>query len=433
MLTIEVHVEGEWREAAAVDFLEIERGIAGATRFTYDDMYFFDQGAIDAMDGEVIDRRSVSIRCPVNLQSLSWNTWPAWLLDVMPQGVARSRIAGILNLRPDDSATELPLLERAGGSPIGNFRIRESWEEEQRRIADIQCPPLTDQDIAERSEQFLDVVVRFAYLASGSSGVQGEWPKALMTRSVRDGCWYPDPFVSTDEGVEHAIVKLLRSTNHEDGLIIASEAPYLEIARAFGLNVAAPLRYSNGVLFIPRFDRTVQNGQVMLHGQESLVSSLGVAAFGHSGHHEDYIAVIRDVSDDPAADVLEYVLRDVLNIAMGNPDNHGRNSALQKPATGGIRLSPLYDFAPMRISAAAVGRSTRWRCMAGQGVNPDWGLIAEAAASDDLSADRIKEAMRARIPFLQDLPRIAADAGVNPEVIARAINTDTAAAIGRIR
>lgn len=433
MLTVETHVDGAWWEAASVGFTAPARGVAGATRFTYDDLYFFDQASIGGLDRDVIDRRAVSVRCPVDLRSLSWQTWPAWLLDVMPQGVARTRIADTLGLRPDDPASELPILKRAGGSPIGNFRIREAWEEEQRRIAGVACPPLTDKDIADRSDRFLDVVDRFAHLASGSSGVQGEWPKALMTRSARDGCWYPDPFVPTGEGAEHAIVKLLRSSGHEDGLIIASEAPYLEVARAFGLNVAAPLRYGNGVLFIPRFDRTVQNGRVLLHGQESLVSALGVAAFGHIGHHEDYLAVIRAVSDDPAADVLDYVLRDLLNMVMGNPDNHGRNSALHKPAGGGVRLSPLYDFAPMRISAAGVGRSTRWRCLQGRGIDPDWGLIAEAAAFDGLPAARIKNEMRARIPFLRGLPRIAADAGVAAEVITRAIGTDSADAVERMR
>lgn len=427
MLTLEAHIDGAWREAGLLRLPDLARGINGASRFSYDDTYFFDHAAIDGLDRDVIDRRALSVRTPVNLESRSWDSWPPWLLDLMPQGVARQRIAATLGLSPDVPASELPILRRAAGSPIGNLRIREAWVEEQQRLADVTCPPLSDRDIAERSERFLEVVDRFAHLASGSSGVQGEWPKALMTRSLRDGCWYPDPFVPTGEGAEHAIVKLLRSSGAEDVLIIASEAPYLEVARTFGLAVAAPLRYGNGVLFMPRFDRSVRDGMVLLHGQESLVSALGVAAFGHLAWHEDYLSVIRAVSDDPVADTLEYVLRDLLNAAMGNPDNHGRNSALHKPATGGVRLSPLYDFAPMRLSAAGVGRSTRWRCLDGRGIDPDWGRIADAVAFDGLPADRVRQVLLSKLPLLRDLTRLGRDLDVPPLVVARAFQGDVVA------
>lgn len=427
MLTLEAHIDGAWREAGLLRLPDPARGINGTSRFSYDDTYFFDHAAIDGLDGDVIDRRALSVRTPVNLESRSWDSWPPWLLDLMPQGVARQRIAATLGLSPDLPMSELPILRRAAGSPIGNLRIREAWVEEQQRLAGVTCPPLTDRDIAERSERFLEVVDRFAHLASGSSGVQGEWPKALMTRSLRDGCWYPDPFVPTGEGGEHAIVKLLRSSGAEDALIIASEAPYLEVARTFGLAVAAPLRYGNGVLFMPRFDRSVRDGMVLLHGQESLVSALGVAAFGHLAWHEDYLSVIRAVSDDPVADTLEYVLRDLLNASMGNPDNHGRNSALHKPATGGVRLSPLYDFAPMRLSAAGVGRSTRWRCLDGRGIDPDWGRIADAVAFDGLPADRVRQVLSSKLPLLRDLTRLGRDLGVPPPVVARAFQGDAVA------
>lgn len=426
-LTIQAHMNGAWRDAATVAFEEPGRGIAGKTKLAYDDVYFFGVAAVDAVDADVIDRRALSVQSPVNFESAYLDTWPAWLLDMMPQGVARQRLAKETGLAASDPAVELRLLLRAGGSPIGNLRIGEAWEAEQQRIAGVECPPLTDEDIATRSERFLDVVDRFAHLASGSSGVQGEWPKALMTRHARDGFWYPDPFVPTHEGAEHAIIKLLRSSSNDDALIIGAEAPYLLIAEAFGLDVAAPLQYRAGVLRIPRFDRTVAGGRVLLHGQESLVSALGVAEFGHIGHHEDYLAVIRAVSDDPVADTLEYVLRDVLNAAMGNPDNHGRNTALAKRAGGGIRLAPLYDFAPMRLSATGIGRATRWRCLGGHDLGDRWAAVCGAAACDGLPADILGAVLLEKIRFLRDLPRLAAEVGVSPEVIDRAFSAGAVA------
>lgn len=419
-LTIQAFVDGGWSDAVVVTFEAPDAGIHGPTRMVYDDGYFFDKAVIDFAERTVIDRRAVSVKCPVNLESTFRKSWPAWLLDLMPQGAARRRLAESLEQPAADPAIELQLLKLAGGGPIGNLRIKEAWQAERRRLAGVQCPPLTDLDIAGRSEAFLDVVDRFALLASGSSGVQGDWPKALMTRNAKDGFWYPDPVVATGDGIEHMIVKLLRSNSREDALIIASEAPYLLVAEAFGLNVAAPLDYSNGVLRIPRFDRTVIDGEVRLHGQESLVSALGVAEFGHIGFHEDYLAVIRAVSDDPVADTLEYLLRDVLNTAMGNPDNHGRNTALTKPSVGGIRLAPLYDFAPMCLSAAGIGRSTRWRCLSGRDLDGSWRTVCDVAACDGLPAERLRAALLDRAGFLRDLPRLAGERGVGREVIERA-------------
>jgi len=392
----------------------------------YEMDYFFDQVDM-ASSAPVLDRRALSVQLPVNLETVRLKQWPSWLLDLIPSGVARVRLAEDLGMKVDDKALELQLVRRVGATPIGNLRIKEAWEEEAVRLRDVKCPPLSDADISNRTELFMDVVSQFAYLASGSKGVQGEWPKALLTRAA-DGDWYPDPFVETGAGLEYIIVKVLQSRDHEDELIIASEAPYLEVARWFDLNVAASLTYSSGVLKIPRFDRSVADGVVALHGQESIVSALGVAEFAYSGWHEDYLRIIREVSDDAAADTIEYVLRDMLNMAMGNPDNHGRNTAFKKDATGGVRLSPLYDFAPMTLSKNAISRATRWHCLYGKGAINPWPEICAAAAFDGLRAETIEQALYDRLPALWNLPSVAANASVPTEVVKRACSRAEAVA-----
>jgi serine/threonine-protein kinase HipA len=423
-LTLQIYVDGYWHDAAQVGFERPEQGISSPASVSYDVNYWADLSSVDAQEGLVIDRRALSLRYPVDMNLHLSDKWPAWLLDIMPQGVARTRIAQDAGLRGDSPALDIRLLQRAGGAPIGNMRIKEAFEDEQERIANAQCPPLTDEDIHTCSEKFLDVVDRFAYLASGSSGVQGEWPKALMTRSARDGFWYPDPFVATEDGIEHAIIKLLKSSSDKDRLILEAEAPYLELARDFGLNCAAALIYEPGVLIMPRFDREVEDGNVRLHGQESMTSALGIADFGVPKKHEDYLEVIDLYSDNPVADRIEYLLRDVLNMAAGNPDNHGRNTAMQRPARGGVKLAPLFDFAPMRLSDAGIARQTRWRCLHGQDLGTDWSAVCEAVACDGLSTDQVREELIGVLPQLRVLRETAERLGVPHQVIERAINPE---------
>ncbi len=57
------------------------------------------------------------------------------------------------------------------------------------------------------TDLFVEVVDRFGMLASGSSGLQGEWPKVALTLA-EDGLWYPDAFVDDEEARMHVIVKL---------------------------------------------------------------------------------------------------------------------------------------------------------------------------------------------------------------------------------
>jgi serine/threonine-protein kinase HipA len=433
-ITLEVHVDGRWQVAATV---EPGPGHRDASTFDYDMQYCWQHDP--EMIGSVIGNTALSVRLPLSLEWQKLSHWPAFLLDLLPQGHARQRLAKALNLNPDSSACELPLLLRAGGGPIGNIRVREAWEAEQVRLANVTPRGTTLDDVFNLNERFLEMANDFVAVASGSSGVQGAWPKMLLTKAT-DGLWYPDPVVADDHAVEHAIIKWIGDKHTSTSQILAAEAPYLELARAFGLRCAAPLRYCGNVLLMPRFDRRVESGKVIRIGQESLVSATGVAAFGHIDSHETYLEVIKAVCDDPAAEVTEYVLRDVLNLAMGNPDNHGRNTALQKDTDGTIRLTPLFDFCPMRLDPTGVARSTSWACMKAFGkpsrdLAPDWSEVCEVAAAGVMPAADLKVALASKSEILRRLPEMARDMGVDGEVIQRAMARckEMADAIGTLR
>lgn len=78
---------------------------------------------------------------------------------------------------------------------------------------------------------------------------------------------------------------------------------------------------------------------------QKLTSQYRVTDFGQSINVEDL--------------VIEMIQRDLLNIAFGNSDNHGRNTALIKRPEA-IWLSPLYDFAPMKADPEGIVRVTQW-------------------------------------------------------------------------
>lgn len=66
------------------------------------------------------------------------------------------------------------------------------------------------------------------------------------------------------------------------------------------------------------------------------------------------------VRGDRSADqTLDYLCRDVLNLAMRNTENHARNTAVQQLGNT-LRLTPLYDFAPMYLDPDGIARTARW-------------------------------------------------------------------------
>jgi serine/threonine-protein kinase HipA len=422
-LTLETYWQGTWRESGAVALLQPDAGYLGASIVDYDIEFFSEFAAADNLHGAVVDARALSVNYPVDLATRHRTTWPAFLLDLMPQGHARRKLSEHLGYPTDAREADLPLLLRAGGNPVGNIRIKEAAEQEWTRIKDIKRVGITDDDILRHTERFIEVVDRFSMLASGSSALQGEWPKVSMTLAT-DGLWYPDTFVADDEAVRHVIMKLLRSGEERDRLILEAEAGYSVLAKELGLNVADVSTYNDGVLMIPRFDRDVIDGRRLRHGQESLVSAIGVAEFGHLADHEHYIEALRRYSDDPFADIIEYIKRDLANRALGNPDNHGRNSALTKGADGGIRLSPLFDFAPMRMAVEGIARSTRWGAMRAthRDHDPDWRQVCAVVFSEDIeSAETLFAEIGVFAERLAEAPMLARKLGIPEKVVETAM------------
>ena len=132
---------------------------------------------------------------------------------------------------------------------------------------------------------------------------------------------------------------------------------------------------------------------------------------------------MRQYSADPLLDIAEYLRRDIANLALGNPDNHGRNSALSKHQDGTIRLSPLFNFAPMRLAKEGIARSTRWAmmCDGGRDHLPDWKHICGALMPDPAEHKALAGALTEFAEHLRHAPAIAKDLGASPDILDRAM------------
>lgn len=420
-LEFEIFDGDKWKLAGNVEFLNLSEGFLGASVLSYDLDYWMENAAVENRENKVVrDHRAASIADPVNLENHYRNTWPPFILDLLPGGYARSRLARMMGIQPHARSTDVAILLFDCGSPVGNVRIKPAVHRDHIRLADVERFRVSKDEIFEKSDRFLQILNLSTTVATG---LQGEWPKVAMTRA-KDGLYYPDPFVEDDDAIEHVIVKLPRSNNRRDEVILRAEAIYSMLAEHIGLNVYRTAEYRNGVLIVPRFDRKVRDGRVDRLGQESFVSAANVAEFGYLGHHETYIKLIKEVSAEPFDDVLEYVKREAANQALGNSDNHGRNTAFSKSAGAGTRISPLFDFAPMRLALEGVARSTRWHCMLDKHSDhaPDWRVVSDVIFPEEASsAGRMLEELGKFSEVLREAPRMAKELGADEEVLSIAM------------
>lgn len=404
---IEIHVDGQWKPIGSwLPQLGSEiRGIAGTGRWSYEMDWVLDH----------LDQpwNSVSLALPLVLDSIALDHWPAFLLDLLPAGPARDRWLALLGLG-NGPAADWPLLLHAGRAPVGNLRLAHArhWKPDHVR-------GFTRQDVLESGGEFLEFMREAQQIQFGSrndspysaADTQGAAPKYLLTQDEA-GLWWAEGTLPDALCRKHWLVKFPRGGTRADRTILQAEASCIEIARAWGLTCGEPLDWERDCLFVPRFDRIVQPDGVRRRGMESLCSSLGVAEFGHDFTHEELCGAIARFSTDPVADLLEYVGRDVLNLALANSDNHARNSAFLKDGPA-VRLSPLFDLAPMELDPEGIRRAVRWE--GERPLRPDWiRVVAVLSLSMDreIAVRRLRE-LSAKV---WALPETTARCGL-PEVV----------------
>ena len=421
-LIVQIYRQGQWQDAAEIQFKRPGDGHRSATTLDYAGEYVVQQlGETD--DGSA----AVSAPYPVNFETYASDTWPAFLLDLLPGGEGRRRWSERLGVGVGASA-EFELLRHGAANPPGNIRIKESIESEYRDQGQVpdhtgelrdrnNHPGFNRQDIIERQEHFIEYAYQSGAAVSGASDVQGEAPKFLLTQD-RMGNWHAEGALADTQAAKHWIVKFPRGSTAADLQVLRNEAGYLEVARLCGLKVGEPLTLEGRALFIPRFDRKVSATGIERLGMESLYALAGIAEFGRAVPHETLCeALLRHLPPDTHAEtIVEYIRRDILNVVMGNTDNHGRNTAVLRDQAGAINLSPLFDFAPMFLDPQGIARVSRWSDEREQAGRPNWARVAEYF-DPWLDAQRLKEQLCAFAAKVEAVPTLMQNVGIDEEII----------------
>lgn len=404
---IEIFHEGHWLEAAQASFSDDVRGSFRANDcvFEYDLDYAFGETPFP-----------VSLALPVDADRHVLRAWPAFLYDLVPQGNGRRFLLDRLQL-PDAQASDLPLLCAGAFNPIGRLRIREAvaYFEQHVERHGLAANGFAFDELLARAPEFHETMMVHGMLAAGGTGVQGVAPKYLLTEA-HDGKWYPDAALPDGQARRHYIVKRPRGPSEADRKVLRNEARYMQVAQRFGIRSFDLPTVHGDMLFIPRFDRLAQNGQVLRFHQESAASIAGLGGFGFQANQFQLLAAIRSLVDDPATETLEFIQRDILNLAMRNPDNHARNTAVQT-VDGVTRITPLFDFAPMYLDPEGITRAARWYHPGTKKELPRWGDILPHLELDRQEYQQLAEALIQFGEQLETLADIMLEAGVDEDIV----------------
>jgi serine/threonine-protein kinase HipA len=409
--TFELFLRGDWHSVGSMVLLEpASKGWQGQSYlgYTVDHVLPF---------ADRRDAAALSWTFPVSLTPFRSPIWPGFIMDLLPQGYGRQELLRQLGL-PEraEASADWALLIAGAGNPIGNCRIREAFDWFTSRNT-LPAHGFNKLEVAQRGELFAEHLASHGLFVAGSSGVQGEWPKLLLTEN-HAGEFFLDHTLPDAEAKHHWLVKFARGQDPYLNEILALEAPWMELARFLGLRVHASLHFQDRSLFIPRFDREQTPHGLQRHAQESLYALCQCSGFGARLSHNHACTALATASTDPLAEIIEYLKRDIANVVLGNKDNHGRNTAIQRRENGWVGLTPVFDFAPMVLHPDGIARSMRWET--DDHGTPDWGsAIRQAAHATQLPLKPLLTAATGIAAQLAELPTFMRQLGIAPHIVER--------------
>ena len=403
--TIEIFGQDRWQPCCLVETDTPEKGKTSPSRLTYLPDYI-KTGTLP-----------VSRHYPVRPEPYLLPHWPSFLFDLIPDGEGRDYLLYEYHL-PDTAAVNWQIMLLGAIYPVGNLRIAEAYEAYKRHLAD-RAPVwvnrgFTLKEILERSEDFVEYLEEHGMLSAGTTSLQGKTPKFLMTRD-KNGLWYADAALPDERAAGHFLLKLSSGRNLADWKVLENEAGYFRVAHEMGITVSRLPTWQSDMLFIPRFDREVSGNHVIRHATESLVSLCGIADETVMPSQNTVLDTLRHFTSDPAGTTLEYVKRDMLNVALGNTDNHPHNTAILSSGKQ-TELAPLYDFSPSHLMTDDIARSLEWVDERGE-ILDDWGEIIRRIAIPEAEREYFDKGIRDFTEKLAGLEDRMKNAGIDDDII----------------
>ena len=317
--------------------------------------------------------------------------------NLLPEGEARSRV--VLALKIADS--DFDLLRAIGGECAGALSLLPEGREPTGTAVYTELSPAELADLVRQRGRIQAPVTEGGADDSAArprlslAGAQDKSP-VLM----RDGRIH----VPAGEAPSSHILKFqIPGYRHAP----AYEAVMTELARRIGLP-ACTVDYqvldtgdrSHDYLIVERFDRvpTQSGGIVRLH-QEDFCQAFGLGP--ERKYEEDggadfagCVRLVREVSAEPALDVVQLLRWQIFNFLAGNSDGHSKNLALLYGADGALRLAPFYDLVCTR---AIAGIDERLAFAIGSERRPDtvrWEHWSRSASELDIRAAYLRRLVR---------------------------------------
>ncbi len=415
---VEIHAQGRWIPAAEVRAVSHDQ-----MRFSYLDEYVF---------GDV--QFPVSLTLPIGIFPPRMRDGPmgpepdlrvpSYFYDLVPQGRGRRFLANALGVADVDEMVS-PLIMAGALTPIGCIRLRSAVDFYEHEAANQVLPAHQGFEL-QHIDAYLEAASLHSMLAAGTTGVQGVAPKFLLATDA-GGRWYPDMLLPDDQACEHWLLKLPRGNSDADRAVLRNEAAYLRVAQRCGIRSTHAPMLLGEKLFVRRFDREViasADGKHLLHRlhQESLASLVGQRGFGAMHTQQALLMVLRQHVSDPATETVEFIKRDVLNLALRNTDNHARNTAVQRTGDGRIQLTPLFDFAPMFLDPEVIPRGCHWKDKNGR-FQRNWSEIIDTLDIGDAERVSLCEALADFAYTVARLEQIALDCGVEKAVLDQCLHS----------
>ena len=345
--------------------------------FTYGRSYLERRGAIPLYEPELPLRAGRQAPPPpLDIAGCLADASP----DSWGQRVILARRRGRLDRSSDTGDLDrLTYLLESGSNRIGGLDFQHSPTEYVPRAGDLTAnlaELLQAADLLQEGAVLSDALAA-ALLRSTSIG--GARPKALL-----------------DDGVTGRIAKFSSTTDPYP--VVKAEAVAMELARRAGVTAAASEVTEvagRDVLLVERFDRTPDGGRRMV---VSALTMLGLTEMtARYATYPELADIIRARFDDPMQTAHELFRRIVVNVAVGNIDDHARNHAAFWNGER-LALTPAYDLCPQLRSGNEV---TQAMAITRDGDRRSRFAVCRAAAAEFLlssgEADEIIDEVRATI------------------------------------